>query len=474
MKTKLTCLVVFGLAAAAGVPSIAQKSGVPAVPPVPQIRTAPVPPSPPAFDAIGERMERLLRMMQDRRLLGDYSSEKFSLSFAGKPGMTIVLDHQFGDIDVRKGSNSRVKIDGEKRVSARDKDREKEFLKEMGLKVDEQENRLKVAAYYPEERRVLRGDKRNVRNFSISYTIEIPENVTLEIENSFGNVDLTELDGDFTVRNGFGSLTAKGLKGRTDLRNQFGKINAENIEGDAEISNENGTLWVTSVRGSVDARGQFGEIRVEDITGNAEVSGGHGRMEVSRITGDAILSNTFGSINCVNVGGAVDIRNNNAKVDVEDAGKDVTISTSFGKVSAVDVKGALFVRNNNASVYAESIAGNVEVINTFGPVEIMTAGGDVAVRNRNGSVTVGGILHDAQEPRTLKLETSFANINLTLPGDVSARITASTSFGNISSDFPVTVEKSSFNSRKVSAELAGGKHQIELDTRNGSINIEKR
>jgi len=427
-----------------------------------------------SLNDVTESLVMMLENSQDRRLWGDYSSEKIDLTFDGKPGMTIRIDHRFGDIDVVKGANDKVKITGEKRVSARDKDIEKEFLDEMRLIVEERAGGLEIIAEYPEQHERDRRFRKRIKNFGIMYTIEIPEKIDLEMENSFGGITLRSVSGTFNVRNGFGVLSADDLDGEIFLKNQFGALEAQDLKGNAEITNEHGELTIRTVSGSLEADNQFGEIRVEDIENSVEINGAHGSMIVKRIKGDAILTNSFGNISCSDVTGRVEIENNNARVEVFNAGKDVDIRNSFGRIKVVEIGGNLFIKNNNSAVQVEDIPGNVEISNSFGSVDIDGAGGDVIVTNRNGSINVMDILRDASNAKTVRLETSFASIEVELPANVSARIDASTTFGNIRTDFPVMLEKSSINSQRISAKLGDALHTIELESTNASIRVIKR
>ncbi|MFC1731176.1 DUF4097 domain-containing protein [candidate division KSB1 bacterium] len=460
MKSKLLRRVVVVLVLAFSVPVFAQTAGREYLLGESSVRD------------VSEKLIELLQNSQDRRLWGDYSSEKIELTFAGKPGMTIVIDHRFGDIDVVKGSNSSVKIDGEKRVSAQNKDIEEEFLREMRLIVDESEDRLRITAEYPEQRE--RRGRRNIRNFAIMYTIEVPENVTLEMENSFGDIELTDLKGDFNVRNTFGTLTADGLEGDVTLRNQFGMLDAEDITGTADISNEHGELIIDTVVGPLEADNQHGTVRVIDVTGNIDIRGGHGEMDIKRVTGDADIRNSFGAITCSDISGIVDIRNNNSKVEVYNADKDVTIQNSFGRIRAVEIGGNLDIKNNNSAVQVEDISGDIEINNSFGSVDILRAEGNIRVVNSNGGIDVRNILLNSGEAMSVLLETSFASIDIELPEDISARIDASTTFGNIRYDFDADEERTSINDKQVRTTLGAGTHQIILETKNGSINIRQR
>ena len=358
-------------------------------------------------------------------------TEKIDITLKGKSGMRIIVDHSFGDIEVRRGSNDKITIKGEKRVTADDKQDAEEFIKKMQLKIEEKTNKVEIKTEYPK-------DKEDINSFSISYTLEIPEDIDLNIENSFGDIDLNGLKGAFNVSNSFGELTAKFLEGEIQLNNKFDKLNADNLKGNPKITNQHGSLKISNVYGDLTANSGFGEIKVADVTGRARITGGHGSMTVERVGATTYLTNEFGAIICR------------------------------------EIKGDLFINNKHSSVEAEEISGDVSVNNSFGGVIITNVEGNVRVNNEHAAITVRDVLKDTVEERTIRLETSFGRIELTLPGDVSANITAFTTFGEIRSDFNLNIEKISFNKRNLSDVIGSGKHTIELKGEYTTIHIKKK
>lgn len=459
MRKQLTFILILLTAVLTWTPAFAQVDGIQSV----RKKIA----------RVTERAESLQReMRQDRRLWGNFSSESIEMSFPGKPGMTIIIDHKFGDIEIVKGSDSQVRITGEKRVSARNKELEEKFLNEMKLEVRERGSGLEIIAEYPEQRDRMFGKR--IQNFGIMYTLEVPGSVNIELENSFGDIELGSLSGDFSIRNGFGKLEASRLEGEVFLRNQFGSLEARDLKGEIEIVNEHGSLTIVGIEGGLEARNQHGETRVDDVTLNIEVESAHGSLSVKRIGGNARLSNSFGMIYCSDIKGIVEVDNNNAKVEVFNTGKDVEIHNSFGSIKVIEIGGNLTIRNQNSRIEIEDIPGDIDIDNSFGSVDAENIGGNVMITNRNGSISVFDILQGSGDAKSVRLETSFAPINITLPSNVSAQLEASTTFGSIRTDFDVSQERSSINSKRIRAELGSGKHRIELESTNASITIRKR
>jgi len=406
---------------------------------------------------------------QKKRLWGDYISEDINITIPGKTGMTIRIEHSFGDIDVRTGTNNQISITGEKRVSSGNEKSAQEFLEEMELRIEEKPNIVEIRTHYPDER-----DRDRVKNFSISYKIEIPENTDLQIENSFGDIDLRSVSGSFTISNSFGKLTAEDLTGLTHLKNKFGELTAKTVNGDANITNEHGSLNITNVTGDLNANNRFGEISIYNVKGTSIISGGYGKMTIEELGNKAELANSFGSIICRDIYGETQIHNSHGKVEAENMQGNTEIINQFGSVEAITINGDLYVKNGHSLVKVEDITGSVEVSNSFSPVNIKNIGGSVIVENRHGNITVDDILKkESSQERLVKLETSFGIINLTITERTSASISAKTTFGKIDCFFPVYLKSTSSNALKISGKLGDEKDKIEIEGQNTSIYIKK-
>ena len=407
-------------------------------------------------------------LKKEKRLWGNYISKNIDIKIPANPGMLIFIEHTFGNIDVRKGVNNQILITGEKRVSDDDNELAGEFLDKMKLDVEENGNTIRIKTNYPDEY------KNKIKNFSISYKIEIPEDIDLNLKNSFGNTDLKGISGRFSISNAFGKLSTEDLTGESQLKNKFGELTAENIKGETNINNSHGSIDIKNITGNLTAGTKFGKINIIQVKGTADITGGHGNITIDDIRDDAKLSNSFSSIKCSNIGGEAQISNSHGKVEALHINGNTKITNKFGSVNAENIKGNLLVENSHSPVEAKQISGNIDASNSFSPVTITNTTGDIIVSNSHGNITVKNVLEkESYDERLVKLETTFGVIRLNLPGNISAGIKASTTFGKIKCDFPVYLENTSSNSLKISAKLGDAKDNIELTGKNTSIYIEK-
>jgi DUF4097 and DUF4098 domain-containing protein YvlB len=142
--------------------------------------------------------------------------------------------------------------------------------------------------------------------------------------------------------------------------------------------------------------------------------------------------------------------------------------------------------------------GHINVDGTSGPAHIDTGDGAVEVHNFNGNIrartgdghiTVDGVvtevyLHSgdghidltarpgSKMERGWLIHTSDGRVEVKLPEDFAAELSAHTGDGHISLDFPVTVNGSMERSR-IRGKLNGGGQLLEITTGDGGIHIGK-
>ena len=126
-------------------------------------------------------------------------------------------------------------------------------------------------------------------------------------------------------------------------------------------------------------------------------------------------------------------------------------STVNGGVTAIGLR---------ADARASTVNGSVEV-ETTGEAEAETVNGDVKVEM--GRIAGAG---------GMEFSTVNGGIDVTIPDGVGLDVSASTTNGDISTDFPLTV-RGRFGPRHLTGTIGGGGRALSLTTVNGSIALHK-
>jgi len=123
----------------------------------------------------------------------------------------------------------------------------------------------------------------------------------------------------------------------------------------------------------------------------------------------------------------------------------------------------------NGDIHAREMNSVVDATTTNGSVEIWTSEW-ASGRSTNGHMEIA--MGKAGWNGELTVATTNGGLNVTLPASAAFQLRASTTNGNIRTDFPVTVE-GTFGPKNVSGTVGGGGRELRLATTNGGIEIRK-
>lgn len=150
----------------------------------------------------------------------------------------------------------------------------------------------------------------------------------------------------------------------------------------------------------------------------------------------------------------VKLQTGNGNLKLWDVIGDVTAKTLNGTVELYRIFGDVKVDTQGGSMKGSRISGNA-VLSTFvGNISLVGAEGDVDVTTRNGNITLDGALsklHAESLNGSLTLSTkeiggdwnvysAVGELHLRIPEQGSYTLEASSSYGNIISDLPFTIE----------------------------------
>jgi hypothetical protein len=123
------------------------------------------------------------------------------------------------------------------------------------------------------------------------------------------------------------------------------------------------------------------------------------------------------------------------------------------------VNGKLDIDGVQGSVVGSSVNGSVSARGLRGDVQLSTVNGSVS----SELIDLGAAHH-------VKLSSVNGRVELAMPKDANAHLSANTVSGGISSDFSLPIHKG-FVGSNLDTTLGSGATQVELSNVNGSINI---
>lgn len=166
----------------------------------------------------------------------------------------------------------------------------------------------------------------------------------------------------------------------------------------------------------------------------------------------------------------LDLHTTNGAIKVANSEGAIQAHTTNGQVNLRDIKGDIDAHTTNGSVATTNIVGNVRAQTTNGRIRTTASAGGVHLKTTNGAIDIK--MTNLPDQNQVWAKTTNGSIDIALPANAKAELKARTSNGHISSDFPITVQ-GKWRSKTLQGQLnGGGSSSIELQTTNGSIEIE--
>ena len=275
-------------------------------------------------------------------------------NFNVRPGGTITIDADLGDIKVTSGA-ANVSIDVIRRAKTSSQSKANDLFKELNLDFAQQGNDVTVHARYDQPSSWFHwGNDLDVR-----FVVNVPSQYNVNLKTSGGDISVSDLNGQAKVSTSGGDVSLGHIAGAVDAHTSGGDVAMAGSQttamlstsgGDIKVDNANGSLNVKTSGGSIDIRRVQADLKAQTSGGSIEIgdaggmidahtSGGSIRAHLSRQPrGDSKLSTSGGGI-------TVSVASNVAlDIDAHTSGGDVTADvpvTIMGKQDDSSLNGKL-------------------------------------------------------------------------------------------------------------------------------------
>ena len=244
-------------------------------------------------------------------------------------------------------------------------------------------------------------------------TIELPADASSDITAGHGEVTLQGLKGTANVTSSHGDVKLDGLSGAVHAHMSKGDFSAHSLQGDLSLEGHVGDVTISDIQGKALLDGDFfGDTHLEHVSRGVHFHSSRTDMELGRLDGDLTMDSD--------------------DLHLTQAGGSVRLVTHSKNIEATQISGDIHIEDANGEV-------NLAVSNPMG---------NILVKNRNQPIT------------------------LTLPQNAGFTINASTSDGDVQTDFPLTVNGSD-SRHTVTGQVGNGAVKIDLSQDHGDLRLRK-
>jgi putative adhesin len=267
------------------------------------------------------------------------TEENINETRAAKAGGTVVVDVDFGSIDLAPGAADQVVIQAHRKVEASSKQKEEEYLKAAPIRITTEGNKVIIRATRKHDS--LGSQFWNMfgrHSAEARYTIRVPANFNADLDTAGGDISASGLTGSIKVDTSGGDLTFQKIHGEIKADTSGGDIKVATCEGRTNLDTSGGHIEVTESRGDLDADTSGGNITVMNLAGSAKVESSGGKLRLANISGKLHAETSGGAISAIlpaTVSNDVHLETSAGSITVmtpPNAGLTIDASTSSGGV----------------------------------------------------------------------------------------------------------------------------------------------
>ena len=391
----------------------------------------------------------------DRLNISSTLEESKTLEVDAEKPITLLIDNAAGDVTVSGGDVDTVQIDVVKTAYDSTKARADEEVKTVEYTVKQDGNNITITYEIPKSMNF------NNKINTIDFAITVPNETSVEVDTSFGEVSVDNTKGNVDISNDFGDVTLENIEGGLTVQTNSGEVNATSITAGSEI---------------IDLHSDFGPVILKKAGGKditLDSNSGNITLSEVRATGDLTASTDFGNIEFDN-GSSISLTLNTKSGRIE-----LTSVNVNGQLLVTDEFGDLTLEKVNAKSYdIDMSSGSIKVDGVQGEVKAHTKFGNITVTNaknatldlftQSGTIDFEGTLGDG--PHTI--HSDFGGIEITLPADTALNVDLETEFGKIKSDIPISIV---LTDELTKSHWAGttndGGAEFKVSTKSGDITI---
>jgi hypothetical protein len=312
------------------------------------------------------------------------SEENVSQTLDGVPGGRLIVDVDFGTIDVSAGADDKVSVQVHRKIDSDNEAQEKEYFASTPVTISKEGNTVTVRARRQNKEKNLNWSGRC--NMDARYTVRVPKTFNSELRTGGGTIMVAEITGTMSADTSGGKLKFTNLKGPTGATTSGGSIELSGCEGPLKVDTSGGRIEAIDGNGSLEARTSGGSIVVRNFAGDTKVETSGGRLSFENINGKIFGRTSGGSISAKlknPVPGDVNLETSAGSIDLmvpADAGLDIEAEASSGRVtSELPFTGT---RTDRDSMKGKINGGGKSVVlrSGAGSISIKPASAEVAVR----------------------------------------------------------------------------------------------
>ncbi|SDX43993.1 DUF4097 family beta strand repeat-containing protein [Paenibacillus sp. CF384] len=198
------------------------------------------------------------------------------------------------------------------------------------------------------------------------------------------------------------------------------------------------------------------ELAIQIVNGSVDVTG-------LSLPGGLSIKATTGSIIMHGLAGSVKADTKNGSIDASSVTGDAKLSTYNGDVKAGYITGAIEASTLSGSINLQQVTGDIDTDTKNGEIMIKEGTGAIKADTLNGDIQIAS----SQVGGDWDIDSSIGEIKVSLPLYGNYSVNGSATFGEVTSDLPLTISK-----KTIRGSIGTANYRINIDA-NSSIQVNR-
>jgi len=235
-------------------------------------------------------------------------------NFNVRPGGTLIIDADVGDIKVSVVGTPSVSVDVVRRARTSSRSHADDLFKDLDVDFSQEGNDVRIRARYNHPTSWFHWNN----DLDVHFVVNVPAQYNVDLKTSGGDIVVSDLNGEVHARTSGGDVSLGRINGAVD---------AHTSGGDVSMA-EGHTTAMLSTSG--------GDIKVGDATGALSVKTSGGSIDIRRAQSDLKAHTSGGSIEIGDAGGSIDASSSGGSIRARLSRQpraDSKLSTSGGGIT---------------------------------------------------------------------------------------------------------------------------------------------
>ncbi len=221
---------------------------------------------------------------------------------------------------------------------------------------------------------------------------EVPKTTTVIIDDSYGDVNATELAGNiFQIKNSSGDVHLTNINTNVTAKLGYGDLTAQNIQGtNCDIQSSSGDVHLSNINAKLTAKLAYGELFARNITGATfEIHSSSGNVTLDTLKGELTLKMSYGDMIAKNIQAKTcDIQNSSGNMQLENITAELKITQTYGDITLKNIVGNITANSSSGDISANKISGNITTVTLMGDQYYQNLQGNIHINSSSGSIRV--------------------------------------------------------------------------------------